>query len=47
MLAKLQDFYHNTVAFWSTISGIVVAAGAIIWIIIAKNKKSNDDGNTK
>lgn len=40
--ATLQDFYANTLAFWSTMAGIIVVVGAVTWIIIAKKKKSNN-----
>ena len=40
-LAKLQDFYHNTVAFWSTVTGVVVAVGIICLIIFTKKRNSN------
>ncbi len=40
-LSKLQDFYHNTVAFWSTVTAIIIAIGALSWFIIAKKRKIN------
>lgn len=43
MLAKLQDFYHMTVAFWCTVAGVVAVVGIIIWIVLAKKKKNKSD----
>lgn len=42
-LAKLQDFYHNTVAFWSTVTAVIMVAGALSWFIIAKKRKNNSN----
>lgn len=42
-LAKLQDFYHNTVAFWSTVSGVAVVAAAAVWFIVAKRRISTNN----
>lgn len=45
-LAKLQDFYHNTPAFWGTVAGVLVIAGGLIWFIIAKRRKKDDEEET-
>lgn len=43
VLAKLQDFYHNTIAFWSTVSGVAVAVAAAVWFIVAKRRRSTNN----
>lgn len=42
-LAHLQDFYHNTVAFWCTVAGVIVVLGILLWVLLAKRKKKNED----
>lgn len=42
-LAKLQDFYHNTPAFWGTVAGVFVVASGLIWFVIAKKRKNNSN----
>lgn len=43
MLAKLQDFYHMTVAFWCTVAGVIAVVAIAIWIILAKKRKNKND----
>lgn len=42
-LAKLQDFYHNTPAFWGTVAGVFVVTSGLIWFVIAKKRKNNSN----
>lgn len=43
MLAKLQDFYHMTVVFWCTVAGLFAVIGIIIWIVLAKKNKNDEE----
>ena len=46
-LAKVQDFYHNTVAFWCTITGVIVLVGIILWILLARKKRNKSDKSSE
>lgn len=43
VLAKLQDFYHNTPVFLGTTAGVIAVVGIVLWIMLAKKKKNKDD----